>query len=66
MAAFWDIAPCSFVEVNRRFSGAYFLYKHRPDNAGTTHSEKSIYFNETSLRSVPKGYNILINFFGTY
>jgi hypothetical protein len=25
MTAFWDIAPCSLVEVDRRFSGAYCL-----------------------------------------
>jgi hypothetical protein len=23
MATFWDIAPCSFIEVYRRFGGAY-------------------------------------------
>jgi hypothetical protein len=26
----WDVAPCSHVEVDRRFRGAYFLH-HRPD-----------------------------------
>jgi hypothetical protein len=25
MAAFWDIAPCSFVEVNRRFRYSTFI-----------------------------------------
>jgi hypothetical protein len=23
MTTFWDIAPCSLVEIDRRFSGAY-------------------------------------------
>jgi hypothetical protein len=26
---FWDIAPCSLVEVDRRFRGAYCLHKQR-------------------------------------
>jgi hypothetical protein len=25
VADFWDIAPCSLVDTNRRLSGAYFL-----------------------------------------
>jgi hypothetical protein len=35
--AFWDVAPCSHVEVDRRFIGAYCLHHHRPDNGGITH-----------------------------
>jgi hypothetical protein len=30
VVAFWDIPPCSLVEVHRRFGGAYFLHR-RPD-----------------------------------
>jgi hypothetical protein len=30
MTAFWDIAPCSLVEVDRRFRGAYCLH-HQDD-----------------------------------
>jgi hypothetical protein len=26
MTTFWDIAPCSLVEVNRRFIGPYCLH----------------------------------------
>jgi hypothetical protein len=26
MTAFWDIVPCSLVEVDRRFRGAYCLH----------------------------------------
>jgi hypothetical protein len=35
MTVFWDVAPCSLVEVCRRFRGSCSL--HRPDNGGTTH-----------------------------
>jgi hypothetical protein len=26
MTAFWDVAPCSLVEVDRRFRGVYCLH----------------------------------------
>jgi hypothetical protein len=26
MAVFWDIAPCSLVDIDRRFGGAYYLH----------------------------------------
>jgi hypothetical protein len=32
---FWDIAPCSHVEVDRRFRGAHCL-QHRPDDGAST------------------------------
>jgi hypothetical protein len=35
VSVFWDAAPCSHVEVDRRFRGAYCL--HRPDYGGITH-----------------------------
>jgi hypothetical protein len=28
MTAFWDIAPCNLIEVDRRFRGAYCLHHH--------------------------------------
>jgi hypothetical protein len=34
MTTFWDIAPCSLVEVDRRFRGAYCLH-YRPDDGGS-------------------------------
>jgi hypothetical protein len=40
MTVLWDIAPCSLVEVYRRFRGAYCLHHqgdHRPDNGSSTH-----------------------------
>jgi hypothetical protein len=45
--AFWDVAPCSLVEVDRRF-GAITLMM---DVAGT--SETSVYFNETTRSYIP-------------
>jgi hypothetical protein len=26
MAVFWDVAPCSLVDIDRRFGGAYCLH----------------------------------------
>jgi hypothetical protein len=39
IVAFWDIAPCCLVEVDRRFRGAYCHHHqvHRPDDGGTMH-----------------------------
>jgi hypothetical protein len=35
MTAFWDIALCSLVEVDRRFRGAYWLHPHIIDDGGS-------------------------------
>jgi hypothetical protein len=35
MVVFWDIAPCSLVELSQRFTGAYYL--HLPDDGGSKH-----------------------------
>jgi hypothetical protein len=32
MAVFWVAAPCSLVQVYRRFRGAWCLNHHRPDD----------------------------------
>jgi hypothetical protein len=52
MIAFWDIVPCSFIEVDQRFRGAYCLH-HQGNKcitlmmeAGLT-SETSFYFKNT-------------------
>jgi hypothetical protein len=34
MTAFWDIAPFSLVEGNRRFRGAYCLNRQADDQSG--------------------------------
>jgi len=30
--AFWDVAPCSLVEVERRFKSAYWLHHQSDDH----------------------------------
>jgi hypothetical protein len=39
MAVFWAVAPCILVEVQRRFTGACYLYHKddRPDYGGSRH-----------------------------
>jgi hypothetical protein len=41
ITAFWDIAPCSLVDVDLRFKGAYCVrhqgVHHCPDDGGSTH-----------------------------
>jgi hypothetical protein len=36
ITAFWDVAPCSLVEVDRRFSCSYCLY-HYPEDGISAH-----------------------------
>jgi hypothetical protein len=52
---FWDAAPCSHVEVDRHFRGAYCL-RHQSDRLddGVRTSETSVNFNVTTLRYVPE------------
>jgi hypothetical protein len=42
MTAFWDVGPCSLVEVGRYFTGAYC-------------SETSVYLYEATRRNIPEG-----------
>jgi hypothetical protein len=51
MAAFWDIAPCSVVEVDRRFKRAYCL-PHQGDEVNI--SETSVNFNQATQRNNPE------------
>jgi hypothetical protein len=37
MAVFWDVAPCSLVEVYQRFRGSYSLHGDRSDDRGCKH-----------------------------
>jgi hypothetical protein len=34
---FWDVAPCSYVKVDRIFRCAYCLHNQGDDDGGTTH-----------------------------
>jgi hypothetical protein len=63
MRALWEKAPCSLVEVDRRFRGTYWICLqgnafYRPYD-GVIISETSIYFNETTRRYIPEGFFIL-------
>jgi hypothetical protein len=52
MAVFWDLAPCSVVEIDRRFRGTYYLHHQAMTlimEAEST-SETSINFYETTRR----------------
>jgi hypothetical protein len=56
MKAFRDIAPCSHVEVDRRFRGAYSLHHQfalMMETVGI--SETSVSFYETTRRNIPEG-----------
>jgi len=57
VAFFWDILPCSLVESDRHFRGAYSLH-HFPDNGGSTHRETSVWFDESTWCYIPEGYNV--------
>jgi hypothetical protein len=36
MTVFWDVVPCSLVQVYRRFRCVYWLH-HHPDDGGSKH-----------------------------
>jgi hypothetical protein len=51
---FWDVAPFSHVEVDRRFRNMYCLHHQGlPDNAVRTF-ETSVSFNVTTQRYIPE------------
>jgi hypothetical protein len=52
MAAFWDVAPCSLVEVYRRFRRACYPIIALLEAAST--SETSLNFYQTKWRYIPK------------
>jgi hypothetical protein len=54
MTAFWDIAPYTLVEVDRRFRSAYCIIKAVIMEAVHT-SETSVNFYEVTRRSIPEG-----------
>jgi hypothetical protein len=60
MTTFWDIAPCSLVEVVQCFIGASFL-DHQSDSSialiveTARTSEISAYFNETTQCYIAEG-----------
>jgi hypothetical protein len=54
MKAFSNTAPCSMVEVDRRFRGAYYLHR-RPNDGAVRTIETSVNFYKTTRRSIPEG-----------
>jgi hypothetical protein len=52
---FWDVAPCSHVEVERRLRSAYCLHHQGALVMETVRtSEKSFNFNVTTRRHIPE------------
>jgi hypothetical protein len=60
MTVFWDVAPCSLVEIYLRFRGAYCLNHQGNDGRGGTHhrnvglvatSQKIVIFIFAALRT---------------
>jgi hypothetical protein len=54
--AFWDVAPCSLVVVNRRFRVRTAFIALMMETVRT--SATSIYSNETTGRYIPEGSNL--------
>jgi hypothetical protein len=46
MTVFWDVAPCSLVEIDRRFRGAMM--------EAVTTSETSVNFYQTTRHNIPE------------
>jgi hypothetical protein len=49
MAVFWVVVPCSFVEIDRHFTSAYFLH-----HQALMTSETSVNFCDTTCRNIPE------------
>jgi hypothetical protein len=66
MAVSWDVAPCSLVEVYRRFRDAGCLHHQGPIialmmNAVST-SETSVKFYQTTRRNIPQNSHLHFRF----
>jgi hypothetical protein len=56
MATFWDLAPCSIVEVDRRFRGAYYL-RYQGDEP-LNHQSTSMRLNGFIFQKAPRSYSL--------
>jgi hypothetical protein len=54
VTAFWDMAPCSIVEVGRRFRRAYFLHLQGDERERARERERE----RDSLALYPRSYNL--------
>jgi hypothetical protein len=65
MAVFWDFAPCSLVEIYRRFRDTYCLH-HQALTAlmmdAESTSESSVRFYQTTWRNVPEDSHLYTNY----
>jgi hypothetical protein len=66
MAVFWDVAPCSLVDIGRRFTGAYCPH-HQGDETliavmmGTVSTfETSADIYQTTRRNIPEDNHLVI------
>jgi hypothetical protein len=61
MTVFWDAAPCSLVETDQHFKGAYCLH-HQVIALMEAVSiyETSANFYQTTLRSIPEDSHLLV------
>jgi hypothetical protein len=50
---FWDVAPCSLVEIFRRFRGACCLH-HLGDEKAAGTSETSVDFYQSTRHNIPE------------
>jgi hypothetical protein len=61
---FWDVAPCSHVEVDRRFRGGYWIYHNWDESSwiiflmmeAVRTYETSVNFNVTTQWYIPEYY----------
>jgi hypothetical protein len=58
MVAFWDIAPCSRVEIGERFRGAYCLFALMIEAVSTSETSDSFY--KTTWRNIPEDQHLHI------
>jgi hypothetical protein len=61
ITVFWDVAPCSLVEVRWCFRGDYYLHHHGDDDLmmeAISTSETSADFYQTTRHNIPDDSNL--------
>jgi hypothetical protein len=57
MTAFWDVAPCCLVELDRCFRGEHCHQGDgHPDDGDSTHLSNVCLFHDTTRRYIPESY----------